>query len=360
MDLVDRAIEFIADAKQVAPDKPFFMYFCTGRDARAAPRAARSGPTSTRGSSTTAGTPTASRSFERQLRDGHLPPGTRALGARSRRRRTGTRCRADERRLYARMMEVFAGFLEHTDHQIGRLIDFLERSGRARQHARSWWSATTAPAPRAGRTARSTRTCSSTTCPERSRTTSRRSTSSAGPSTSTTTRGAGRGPATRRSGAGSARPTAAASPTRSSCTGRAGIAARGEIRTQYAHVIDMVPTVLEALGHRRRPTQIRGVTQSPIAGRLVRAHVRRREGARRGTTRSTSRCSGTARSITTAGARCVRSRDRRSPRPAWASASCVITEDKLRELDAKGWELYHVAEDFSETQERRRRSTATS
>ena len=27
----------------------------------------------------------------------------------------------------------------------------------------------------------------------------------------------------------------------------------------------------------------------------------------------------------------------------------VITEDKLRELDAKGWELYHVAEDFSET-----------
>jgi arylsulfatase A-like enzyme len=29
-DLVDHAIEFIADAKQVAPEKPFFMYFCTG------------------------------------------------------------------------------------------------------------------------------------------------------------------------------------------------------------------------------------------------------------------------------------------------------------------------------------------
>ena len=42
-DLVDHAIEFIADAKQVAPDKPFFMYFCTGRDARAPPRAARVG-----------------------------------------------------------------------------------------------------------------------------------------------------------------------------------------------------------------------------------------------------------------------------------------------------------------------------
>ena len=36
---------------------------------------------------------------------------------------------ADERRLYARMMEVFAGFLEHTDHHIGRLIDYLAGTG---------------------------------------------------------------------------------------------------------------------------------------------------------------------------------------------------------------------------------------
>ena len=38
-DLVDKAISFVADSKQIAPDKPFFMYFCTGRDARPAPRA---------------------------------------------------------------------------------------------------------------------------------------------------------------------------------------------------------------------------------------------------------------------------------------------------------------------------------
>src|SRR5690606_10947783 len=35
----------------------------------------------------------------------------------------------DERRLYARMMEVFAGFLEHTDHHIGRILSHLERLG---------------------------------------------------------------------------------------------------------------------------------------------------------------------------------------------------------------------------------------
>ena len=38
-DLVDKAISFIADSKQVAPNKPFFMYFCPGADARAASRA---------------------------------------------------------------------------------------------------------------------------------------------------------------------------------------------------------------------------------------------------------------------------------------------------------------------------------
>jgi arylsulfatase A-like enzyme len=37
---------------------------------------------------------------------------------------------ADEKRLFARMMECYAGFLSHTDHQIGRLIAFLEKIGK--------------------------------------------------------------------------------------------------------------------------------------------------------------------------------------------------------------------------------------
>jgi arylsulfatase len=35
----------------------------------------------------------------------------------------------DEKRLFSRMAEVFAGFLSHTDHEIGRLLDFLEQAG---------------------------------------------------------------------------------------------------------------------------------------------------------------------------------------------------------------------------------------
>ena len=48
------------------------------------------------------------------------------------------------------MMEVFAGFLSHTDHQIGRLVDVPRADRRARQHARAA-SPTTARAPRAAR-----------------------------------------------------------------------------------------------------------------------------------------------------------------------------------------------------------------
>ena len=42
---------------------------------------------------------------------------------------------ADEQRLALRLQEAFAGFLEHTDAQIGRLVDYLKRERRARQHA---------------------------------------------------------------------------------------------------------------------------------------------------------------------------------------------------------------------------------
>ena len=59
-DLVDRSIGFIADSKQIDPDKPFYLHLCSGPPTRRiTPR--RSGRTGTRASSTRAGMPTASR-----------------------------------------------------------------------------------------------------------------------------------------------------------------------------------------------------------------------------------------------------------------------------------------------------------
>ena len=194
---------------------------------------------------------------------------------------TGTSCRADEKRLYARMMEVFAGFLEHTDHHIGRLLDFLEEIGELDNTLIMVDLATTAPAPRAGRTARSTRTCSSTTCPRRCEENLERDRRPRrARSTSTTTRGAGRGPATRRSGAGSARPTAAASPIRSSSTGRRASRprARSATSTRTPSTWCRRCWTRSASSRRRRSAASRSRRSRAS---VVRAHVRRRQGARR-------------------------------------------------------------------------------
>ena len=165
-----------------------------------------------------------------------------------------------------------------------------------------------------------TRRSSSTTPRSRSRTASRSSTRSAARSTSTTTRGAGRGRATRPSGAGSARPTVAGRATRSSSPGRPASRRKGEVRTQYAHIIDMVPTVLDLLGiepPRDDPGRDPGAARRASASRTPSTTPR----PPAGTTPSTSRCSATAPSTTTAGARSARGRVPRSPRPAWASVS---------------------------------------
>ncbi len=62
----------------------------------------------------------------------------------------------DLKPVLARQMEVYAGFLEHTDHHVGRLIDALTTSRSSRTRSSTTSSATTALRPRARRTAAST------------------------------------------------------------------------------------------------------------------------------------------------------------------------------------------------------------
>ncbi len=89
-DLADRAIGFLADAVQVAPDKPFYLHYCPG------PRTPRitcrgSGPTGMRASSTTAGTPTGSGSSPGRSRPASCPR-TRNCPGMTRTCPPGSRC----------------------------------------------------------------------------------------------------------------------------------------------------------------------------------------------------------------------------------------------------------------------------
>jgi arylsulfatase len=126
-DLADRAIRLVLDQQQSRPDKPFFLYFATG--AMHAPHhVPREWSDRYRGRFDDGWEAWRARAFARQVELGVVPEGTVDTG-RPNWVREWSSVPAAERRLYARMMEVYAGFLSHTDAQIGRVLAFLERIG---------------------------------------------------------------------------------------------------------------------------------------------------------------------------------------------------------------------------------------
>jgi arylsulfatase A-like enzyme len=126
-DLVDRAIRNVADQRNAAPHRPFFLYLATG-----AMHAPHQAPASWidryRGHFDDGWERWRERAFARQVEQGVVPAGT-TLTERPSWVRPWDDLPPEERRLYARMQEVFAGFLSHTDHHIGRLVAFLEQEG---------------------------------------------------------------------------------------------------------------------------------------------------------------------------------------------------------------------------------------
>ena len=126
-DLVDKAIGFIADTKQVAPNKPFFMYFATG--AMHAPHhVPKEWADKYQGMFDDGWDAYREKTFARQKELG-IVPADAELSRHDPDVQDWDSLPEEERRLYARMMEVYAGFLEHTDTQVGRLIDELEALG---------------------------------------------------------------------------------------------------------------------------------------------------------------------------------------------------------------------------------------
>ena len=81
-----------------------------------------------------------------------------------------------------------------------------------------------------------------------------------------------------------------------------GVTDGGGTRRQFAHAIDVLPTILDLVGI-AAPTEIDGVEQSRIDGEELRVGAARRDRARRRTRRSTSRCSVRAASTTAVGRR---------------------------------------------------------
>ena len=133
-DLADQAVRMVQDQQQAAPGKPFFLYFALG--AMHAPHhVAPEWVDPYRGVFDKGWDAWREELFARQRASGIVPEGT-VLTPRPQWVRAWSDLSDEERRMHARQQEVFAGFLTHTDAQIGRVLSSLERPRGDGQHPR--------------------------------------------------------------------------------------------------------------------------------------------------------------------------------------------------------------------------------
>ena len=342
VDLVDKAIGFIADSKQIAPNKPFFMYFCPGA-AHAPHHVPKEWTDQYKGQFDDGWGAYREKTFARQ-KDLGIIPRDAELSRHDPDVQDWNLLPDGEKKLYARMMEVFAGFLTHTDHQYGRLFDFLKTIGEW-DNTLIMFISDNGASSEGGPTGSVNENKFFNNVPDSLEQNLKMIDQLGGPMTFNHYAWgwtfAGNTPFRRWKRetyrGGISDPFVVHWP--------AGIKAKGEVRTQYVHAIDMVPTVLDALGI-EAPSSIKGVTQSPIEGHSF-ADALDRAGAPSKHVTQYFEMMG-HRSIYHDGWRAVCPWPGTSFKEAGAFFGAPIDKDKLTQLDATRWELYHVAEDFAE------------
>ncbi len=341
-DLADKAIQFVADAKQVAPDKPFYLHFCPGAT-HAPHHVPKEWADRYDGMFDDGWDAYREKVFARQKELG-IVPADAELSRHDPDVPDWDSLSPEQKKLYARMMEVFAGFLSHTDYHFGRLLNYLKSIGELDNTLIMVISDNGASAE-GGPTGTTNELQFFNNAQESLEESLAKLDKLGGPETFNHYpwgwTWAGNTPFRRwkretyRGGVSD--PFIVHWPK--------GIQARGEIRTQYAHAIDMVPTVLDALGI-EPPAIIKGVTQSSIEG-VSFAHTF--DDANVPTRHHTQYFEMFGhRSLYHNGWRAVCP----WPGPSFTEAGkpfgAPISAETLAELDAHGWELYHVAEDIAE------------
>jgi arylsulfatase len=126
-DLVDHAIAWIRTQQSIAPDKPFFAYLATGAT-HAPHHAPQAWIDQYKGKFDQGWDQLREETFARQKQLGVIPANAQ-LTPRPKELPAWDSLSAEEQKLYAHMMEVFAGFTAHTDAEVGRLISAIDQLG---------------------------------------------------------------------------------------------------------------------------------------------------------------------------------------------------------------------------------------
>jgi len=127
-DMTDQAIRWMQSEKSLTPDRPFFMYFAPGAT-HAPHQVPKSWIAKYKGKFDQGWDRLREETLARQIKLGVVPPGTK-LAPKPEPIKDWSALSADEKKLFARQMEVFAGFGEYTDTEIGRLIQAIEATGQ--------------------------------------------------------------------------------------------------------------------------------------------------------------------------------------------------------------------------------------
>jgi arylsulfatase len=264
VDMADRAIRYINEQNALAPDKPFFIYYAPGT-AHAPHHAPQEWSNKFKGQFDQGWDKVREETFARQKKMGIIPANT-TLTERPDKLRAWDSLNAQQKELYARMMEVYAGALAHMDHQINRILDAIEATGEMDNTLVIYLMGDNGASAEGTPDGLLNEMTMFNNIPVPFEDTYARMEELGGPNTF------GHYPAawahamdtpfqwTKQiaSHFGGTRNGLAIS-------WPAEIKAKGSVRSQFHHVVDIVPTILEATGL-PAPSSINGVAQSPIEG----------------------------------------------------------------------------------------------
>jgi arylsulfatase len=127
VDMADKALKWLDDHQAFAPDKPFLMYWAPG-GAHGPHHVFPEWADKYKGKFADGWDAYRERVYRRQLEMGVIPPGTQ-LTPRDPTMASWDSIPKEQHAFQTRLMELFAGFVEHTDAQVGRLVEGLEKRG---------------------------------------------------------------------------------------------------------------------------------------------------------------------------------------------------------------------------------------
>jgi arylsulfatase len=263
-DMTDQAAAWIKYQKALTPDKPFFVYFAPGAT-HAPHHVPREWIAKWQGKFDKGWDKVREETLARQIAEGIVPPGTK-LAPKPPAIKDWDKLSADEQRLFAHQAEVFAAYVDFTDHEIGRMLDAVTATGEADNTMVFYIAGDNGTSGEGGDNGMFNEYTYFNQVPEKVEDMLKVMDKWGGPETYPHM-AAGWAVAFDAPFGWMKQVPSDFGGTRNGMvvSWPKGIKAKNEIRTQFSHVIDIAPTVLQAAGL-PEPTSVNGTTQIPMEG----------------------------------------------------------------------------------------------